>query len=147
MIDLGEYLYSPQMEWANYLSRIGLRIDRNRSNWGKVKNYPKNTEIETAGTYTSGSSTVPVNLRYSFSEIPQTGYKPRIADHRIGYFLTAKKDYSLKGAEEPFVRYINRWHLEKADLARNSHLRKSRSYSTSRNPFRMNTVQSSAMVS
>src|SRR5690606_9224579 len=77
LIDLGEYLYSPQMEWANYRSRIGLRIDRNRSNWGKVKNYPKNTEIETAGTYTSGSSTVPVNLRYSFSEIPQTGYKPR----------------------------------------------------------------------
>src|SRR5690606_37025427 len=32
-----------------------------------------------------------------------------------GYFLTVLKDFSKKSDEDRFVRYINRWHLVKAD--------------------------------
>lgn len=128
LIDLGDLLYSPPFEWATMLSSMGFGLDRNRTTWGAVKTYPQNVEIELDATYRGGGmggmlgitsggsgSGIPVTLRYSFSQIPNTGYKPRPADNRIGYFLSAKKDYSLKGAEEPFVRYINRWNLQKAD--------------------------------
>ena len=40
----------------------------------------------------------------------------RIADNRVGYFLTAQKDFSKDAREQTvFNRYINRWHLEKQD--------------------------------
>ena len=42
-------------------------------------------------------------------------YRPRAADDRIGYFLTVLKDFSDKKDDEHFVRYINRWNLQKAD--------------------------------
>src|SRR6185369_18080243 len=52
---------------------------------------------------------------YSISLLPQTGYQPRLADDRVGYFVTATKDYSRKGDDDRFVRYINRWDLKKKD--------------------------------
>jgi hypothetical protein len=55
-------------------------------------------------------------LHYSISNIPDsTGYKPRMADARVGYFTTTYKDLSKYNDRETQVRYINRWHLEKAD--------------------------------
>jgi hypothetical protein len=55
-------------------------------------------------------------LHYSISEIvPNPGYKPRVADTRIGYFTTSFADLGQYTGDESSVRYINRWHLEKAD--------------------------------
>lgn len=55
-------------------------------------------------------------LHYSISEIPKsTGYKPRVADQRIGFFTTSYTDLAKYNDRETMVRYINRWHLEKAD--------------------------------
>ncbi len=56
-------------------------------------------------------------IHYSFSEVPPAtnGFKPRIADERIGYFTTAFSDLSKYDDEKTRVRYINRWHLEKRD--------------------------------
>src|SRR4029078_8536615 len=34
---------------------------------------------------------------------------------RVGYFLTVIKDWSHKGDDDRFVRYVNRWDLQKAD--------------------------------
>ena len=57
-----------------------------------------------------------MTLAYSISSMPQkTGYKPRKADARIGYFTTTHLDLAKPGVYDPYVRYINRWHLEKAD--------------------------------
>ena len=57
-----------------------------------------------------------VNVHYSISELPVTSYKPRLADDRVGYFLTVLKDFSKKESDDDrFVRYITRWNLEKAD--------------------------------
>src|SRR5690606_6426150 len=58
---------------------------------------------------------VTINVHYSISKIPSTGYQPRLADDRVGYFLTVVKDFSSKTDREQFVRYINRWDLRKAD--------------------------------
>ncbi|MEM1423442.1 MAG: zinc-dependent metalloprotease, partial [Planctomycetota bacterium] len=50
------------------------------------------------------------------SEIPNsTGYKPRKADQRIGYFTTTYIDLGKYNNETKYQRYINRWKIEKAD--------------------------------
>ena len=55
-------------------------------------------------------------LHYSISEIvPNPGFRPRVADTRVGYFTTSFADFGQYKGEESSVRYINRWHLEKAD--------------------------------
>jgi len=55
-------------------------------------------------------------LHYSISEIPSsTGYKPRVADQRVGFFTTSYKDLAKYNDRETRVRYINRWQVEKAD--------------------------------
>jgi len=99
------------------------RFDKTRSTWGAVKAFPKNVELKVNAVYTSANyiTTIPdsrgiqVTLHYSLAGLPSNTYRPRLADDRMGHFMTAVKDYSSKTSDEPFVRYVNRWHLEKAD--------------------------------
>ncbi|MFN9375177.1 MAG: zinc-dependent metalloprotease [Planctomycetaceae bacterium] len=104
---------------------IGMGFSPDRSTVGEVKGYPTNTEIEINAVY-SGSGeldTVPdargaqVAVHYSISRLPQNDFRPRVADDRVGYFLTVVKDFSDKKADENFQRFINRWHLKKKDPA------------------------------
>ena len=103
----------------------GFSFARDRSTWASVKAFQDNVELEVAATYASSGNvsfdTVPdsrgltLNVHYSLSLLPQNDYKPRLADDRVGYFVTALKDFSQDVDEDRFVRYINRWRLEKAD--------------------------------
>ncbi|NBW86523.1 MAG: DUF5117 domain-containing protein [Planctomycetia bacterium] len=103
----------------------GFSFARDRSHWARVKAFPDNVELEVAATYGSSGMTtidtvadtrgVTINVHYSLSLLPQNAYRPRLADSRVGYFVTALKDFSQKVDEDRFVRYINRWNLEKAD--------------------------------
>jgi hypothetical protein len=62
------------------------------------------------------SRALTLRVRYSLSQLPaNSNYRPRLADDRVGYFITAYQDFSIQDRKEPFVRYINRWHLEKQD--------------------------------
>ncbi|MCA9085803.1 MAG: zinc-dependent metalloprotease [Planctomycetaceae bacterium] len=55
-------------------------------------------------------------LHYSVSDIPaNSSYKPRVADQRVGFFTTSYSDLAKYDDRETRVRYINRWHIEKAD--------------------------------
>lgn len=80
---------------------------------GTAKSFPRNVEIGydiPLGNGRIGS------VHYSWSVLPEnTGYKPREADNRVGYFTTAYRDIGQPGSDTPWKRYINRWHLEKAD--------------------------------
>ena len=106
-------------------SRIAsdARFDKTRSTWGTVKAFPKNIELRVKAVYTSQShiETVPdsrgiqLTLHYSLAALPSNNYQPRLADDRLGHFMTTIKDYSARVSDEPFARYVNRWHLEKAD--------------------------------
>ena len=87
-----------------------------------------------------------INVHYSISELPQTGYQPRLADDRVGYFLTVLKDFSKKESDDDrFVRYINRWDLRegRSDAPRCRRPR-SRSSSGSRRRFRSSIASRSA---
>ena len=106
-------------------------LDPSRTYFGKINNFPQNIELESVYGYSGeGSesalpsflSTLPdgrafeLRVRYSLSALPEkNGYRPRLADDRIGYFLTAFRSFGKENARQPFVRYINRWHLEKAN--------------------------------
>jgi hypothetical protein len=56
-----------------------------------------------------------VNFYYSFMQLPGEPLTPRLADHRLGHFTTARVDYSEDTAIKPRVHYVKRWRLEKAD--------------------------------
>lgn len=123
VVDLGHVFMSDLPRISGVLP--GFVFARDRSSWASVKGFRDNVEIEVAATYTSPGTaqfeTVPdsrgvtVNIHYSVSLLPQTGYRPRLADDRVGYFVTAVKDFSRKYESDRFVRYINRWNLVKAD--------------------------------
>ena len=78
-----------------------------------AKAFPKNVEL--AFEMPTGGGNLQV-LHYSISQIPEGGgYQPRVADERVGYFTTAYRDLGKTGSDEKWVRYINRWRLEKRD--------------------------------
>lgn len=101
----------------------GFSFSPDRSTWGDIKVFERNVELEVAATYASGGrfeiDTVPdsrgasITVHYSLSKLPSTNYQPRMADDRIGYFLTVVKDFNKQSDRDQFVRYINRWHLER----------------------------------
>lgn len=78
-----------------------------------AKAFPQNIEISYE---MPGDGSRLQEFHYSISKIPDsTGYKPRAADERVGYFTTVYRDLSQFKDEQKWVRYINRWNLEKRD--------------------------------
>ena len=79
----------------------------------KAKAFPQNVELAFKMPLRGGQFG---EIAYSIAEIPEnTGYKPRVADERIGYFATAHMDIGDSSDDQPWVRYVNRWDLQKAD--------------------------------
>ncbi|MBB3207742.1 hypothetical protein FHS27_003569 [Rhodopirellula rubra] len=78
------------------------------------KVFPKNVELAFEVVGNRGQLQT---LHYSFSEVPSgsSGFKPRVADERVGYFTTSFSDLSQYDTDDTRVRYINRWKLEKRD--------------------------------
>jgi hypothetical protein len=123
VVDLSPVFMSDLPQISHVLP--GFSFSSNKSSWAAVKGFKDNIELEVAATYASGGTieldTVPdsrgvsINIHYSISLLPDTGYTPRYADDRVGYFLTAVKDFSKKGEQDRFDRFINRWDLQKAD--------------------------------
>lgn len=98
-------------------------MDSSRTTWNKVKTFPKNVEMQVAAVFSGRpvDDTVidargnTVIIHYGIVELPDGDYHPRVADDRIGYFLTAMKDFGSDSKDTSFVRYITRWRLERAD--------------------------------
>jgi len=103
-------------------SRIGRfgggTVDAGLSKWAKYKAFPENVELSVDLAMMRNHTGRRNLFHYSLSKIPAAakGYKPRVADSRIGYFMTVRKDWSKKhDAHTLFDRHINRWRLEKRD--------------------------------
>jgi hypothetical protein len=136
LVDMAALVLSDMADLSTYASGISqgatpapARFEKSRSVLEGVKNFPKNTEIEALLTYAPGGRPapgmiavpdprwVPIGVHYSFVALPETPMQPRRADDRVGYFLAVTKDFSRDDQEDFFVRYVNRWRLEKKDPA------------------------------
>ncbi|WP_194774269.1 zinc-dependent metalloprotease [Pararhodonellum marinum] len=90
-----------------------------------VKNFPKNTEVETIITLTGDAKgaylrsvtptpqAVTVRQRHSFIELPDDQYKPRQFDPRAGYFGITYMDFATPIDQDIVKRFISRHRLEK----------------------------------
>src|SRR4051812_21311287 len=70
-------------------------FDASRSTWVKVKAFPKNIELQVAATYSGpgGDSVIDgrgatVVIHYGLCQLPDGGYQPRLADDRVGHFIS-----------------------------------------------------------
>ncbi|HVX64726.1 MAG TPA: DUF5117 domain-containing protein, partial [Pirellulales bacterium] len=92
VVDLTQVFMSDLPQISHMLP--GFAFAANKSSWAAVKGFEKNVELEVAATYASSGrmelDTVPdsrgatINVHYSLSPLPQTGYHPRLADDRVG---------------------------------------------------------------
>lgn len=109
-----------------YSLQADYHLDASKSYFGDVNSFAENVEIDSIYGFSSleganlvtlpDSRALTLKVHYSFSQLKEnTGYIPRLADDRVGYFITAFQDLSNNNAHESFVRYINRWHLEPSD--------------------------------
>lgn len=104
-------------------------------NWGavsyeksrilKIHNYPKNSDfvieyvLESPPSYYEGDDladprNVSIHIRYSFIEMPDNNFEPRIEDQSIGYFSERVTNMSSYDAT-PYEDLIQKWFLEKKD--------------------------------
>ncbi|WP_437224153.1 zinc-dependent metalloprotease [Planctomicrobium sp. SH661] len=125
LVDMTQVFMNDELQVGSEIGP-GFRFAQDRSTLSNVKVFPDNLELQLNAVY-SGSmpiETVPnskgvqVLIHYSVSVLPpvgSNGYKPRAADDRVGYFVTAIKDFSDREDPDHFVRYINRWNLQKLD--------------------------------
>ena len=112
----------------------GYKRSEELSQVNQLQVFDNNLELGTTAAFTYSSSVAPspgripgrslqgladsrgftLGIRYSLSALPKNnGYQPRPADERVGYFISAFRTPGQVGRTDPFVRYINRWHLEK----------------------------------
>jgi len=91
----------------------GVGLNGRLAKIAKAKSFPQNLEIAIEAPDMSGNFKM---VHYSISMLPENpAYKPRVADDRVGFFLTGYKDLGLYGTETNATRYIHRWNLEKRD--------------------------------
>ncbi|MBI4612609.1 MAG: zinc-dependent metalloprotease [Planctomycetes bacterium] len=88
-------------------------LKRSLARINKAKAFPENIEVAYEVPMADGKIKI---LHFSISVMPEnTGYLPRKADSRVGYFVTGYRDLGKYQDDEAWVRYSNRWQLEKAD--------------------------------
>jgi hypothetical protein len=111
-------------------------IDREKTVIRAIKNFPNNLVVQTAyhltrtgaggggspfsvpgmpsGAPLADARSLPLEVTYNLFFLPENNYMPRLADPRVGYFVTEFQDFTQDKVDQT-VRYILRWHLEKQD--------------------------------
>lgn len=100
----------------------GASLDEGRSSLESVRSFPRNMTIAARLTFRASSGGelpgvpdsryVPVTVHSVLAALPEEPMEPRLADDRVGFFVTARKDPSRDGGQDFFVRYVRRWRLE-----------------------------------
>ena len=102
------------------------RFDKSKSKINEIKNYPANTNVKTEYVYSNPSvvnggsnavtdgRNVSIKVFHTFMNMPESDYKPRMDDPRVGYFLTETNDMTSTGTVN-YRDMIHRWKLVKKD--------------------------------
>lgn len=107
-------------------------LDKSRSAFylPRTKGFPQNTEFEVTLTFTSNQpqgqlirtvtptpGAITIRAHYSFVQLPDGDYKPRVFDPRAGYFPMSYYDFASPFNEPVQKRFITRHRLKKKDPA------------------------------
>ncbi len=123
VIDLGDLF---KKDFGDIGGIFGGQLDSSLAKWTKTMCFEENIVVTVespiipggrGGFFGGGGAKGQlVAVNYNISSVPETGYQPRVADDRVGYFTTVVRDWN-KGYDSKslFKRYVNRWHLEKQD--------------------------------
>ena len=130
LVDASDFFVTDLPAWAPVLNEIYTptvyRFDKANSSLGQVKVFPENVLLEAWLHYATDnprapsltlpdSRSLPIVMKYDISTLKETGYKSRLGDDRVGYFLVFRQDYTSNVAGAEDVYNIRRWHLEKQD--------------------------------
>ncbi|HET6407853.1 MAG TPA: zinc-dependent metalloprotease, partial [Chthoniobacteraceae bacterium] len=130
LINLSDLILSDLPGMASTLTETfrpsSYRFDKSNSAITQVKSFTENALFELLLHYAcdnpkanvlavADERSVPIIVKYDFSRLRETDYKPRFADDRVGHFLSLQQDFTSDRPSSPYIRRINRWHLEKAD--------------------------------
>ncbi len=130
LLDAAELFVSDLPGFAIYFNRVyqpsTYHFDKGNSAAGAVKVFPENVLLDVWLHYATDNPrtpsvtlpderSIPIVVKYELSTLRETGYKPRLADDRVGQFLTIHQDFTSDQPKVPYTRYIHRWQLEKAD--------------------------------
>ena len=106
-----------------------FELDRSRSAiyLPHTRSFPENTEVEATLTFTSRNPgalvsgvaatgrAITLRQHHSFIQLPDDGYRPRIADPRIGVLGPTVHDYASPIDEDLRIRWAARHRLQKRD--------------------------------
>ncbi|UCC21864.1 MAG: zinc-dependent metalloprotease [Planctomycetota bacterium] len=111
--------------FREYIKETEYSFDKETSYFGALRSFPENTEVDVVLSFKSSKPKLHPTAadprsfqhiyRYSLSSLPETDYKPRLGDDRVGHFLTMHQDYTSVLRDTAYTRYINRWDLEKSE--------------------------------
>ena len=100
-------------------------LNPTKSKYNQIRSFASNTDIIVDMAYDNPNAFagfpdvadpryVRVRMQHSFIEMPKNNFRPRMDDHRVGYFTQQVTDQtSIKPT--PYRDMINRWHLTKKD--------------------------------
>jgi len=132
LIDAAEMFIGDLPGLAPFFNQVyqptNYHFDKANSSIGGVKDFPENALLDiwlhyatdnprTPSVTLTDQRSIPILVKFEFSALKETGYKPRLADDRVGQFLTVHQDFTSDRPTSPYVRYIERWQVEKADPA------------------------------
>ncbi len=123
LIDVSNYFKSDVGEISQALSQPpfgGYMLSPFTSSVDTVKSFPDNVVVRTVYTLNRagmplGPKAVPWAVSFNLSQLPETGYTPRLGDPRVGYFTVSYDDLTDQSKVDPNVNLIQRWNLVKKD--------------------------------
>jgi Met-zincin/Domain of unknown function (DUF5117) len=127
LVDLTDLLVTSDISGFNsWIEFLGYTLNTTASYLQDVRAYPKNLEFESIVGFSGEPwiwlETIPdyrhfsLGFRYSLSELPENpDFRPREADNRVGYFLSAYQNLDETREPDRFVRLVQRWDLKKRD--------------------------------
>ncbi len=129
LVDLGALLTDDVEGVGLYMAMAAqapYTMDKANSGISAVKGFASNTEVDVTLHFAGPKPAPLANLadprsffltyRYSLAQIPAAAdYMPRLADDRLGHWLTLYQDLADDRLETPYVRYITRWNLQKEE--------------------------------
>ncbi|HET9341966.1 MAG TPA: zinc-dependent metalloprotease [Candidatus Eremiobacteraceae bacterium] len=100
------------------------RLDPSRTFFMRTAAFPTNDLLQVSQTWASSAPdlvdnapdarSLEVHMEYNLIAAPNDGYRPRIADDRVGYFTLAQLDFGTDQNPTRQMFFLSRWNFEPA---------------------------------